>query len=226
MTLSSISDVQQFYIEISLPKVENNLVKIIMNDIPVGKLKLDSISERDDTLNEFLEIMPRYRISGKGLEVSLYENKIRCSIGSRPRPTPLDNLLGGKKYKKEELFNKEFLYKVSMDFNYLLGLFSNYFIEKRKDIKIKGYIVILKKDEELKTKNIINNDNLNKIYNGIKIIGISLDKYQENYKIELENFEKNLIIDVNYELDYGGTFDMYNIIEKCLAISNELMLSI
>lgn len=226
MSLFTVDDVQHFKLDIELPEIEKDYVKIIIEDVPIGKLKTESLVERDDRFSKLLDFVPEYVIFGKGIQFSFHKNKFSIELGSSPLPSEIIDIVEREPII-EELFEKDFISKISMDVNYLLGFILSLTGEKFNKFKISGSLRLLKKNSiSVPFSKIINLENLKKISEKANVSGVLIknDDVENKWRYYIRYDDEKLSVTSWYESYLDGTLDLYEIIEKYIIILNDIIL--
>lgn len=226
MVVFSFSDITEMIIDSEIPhKVD--YINTIINEVPIGQLKTESIEERQDKIDKLFSQMPRYTMSGDQVNFQFGSEKFTIRIGEPTVPKELEEIIEQKEVR-EETFSKDFLNKISIDTNYLIGIINKY-IGPKPITNISGLIRSRKsEDNYISYSNIINNKILNKIGENMQISGIVIENEEDKdeWKIYIRDGKGELNITMWYNFVLNGPIDLFELLEKYITKINTIILTI
>lgn len=228
MSLFSMEEVENMRIEFEFPDTSENYVNYIIKKVPVGHLKIESLTERNDAFSGILKLIPQYQITGNNISLGFMEKKFSIQLGGPSMPPEFENAIKIKKEAQELIFSKDFLHKLSIDVNYLLGKIISYIILEYEDIKVSGTIQFIKvQDIDINFSKIIQADNVGIINENLHVTGIVLrHKKDEEWSYNIRNVDGALSITNSFKFNLVSSIDIYEIIEKYVLKLNEILLNI
>lgn len=227
MSLFMLDEVHELDLEFKLPELQKNYVTHIIEEIPIGRFKTESLSKIDHRFHDLANLLPQYEISGNKIKFTLHTKKFSISLGGPIIPPEFSNVVDVVE-DDIDLFSKDTLHKVSIDVNHMLGIILSLTGIKYEDIKVSG-VIRLKKESDINVSfsNIINSDNLEKIGNNVKVTGMVIqNKDEEEWKYYLRNGDGSLTVTIWFDFNLISAVDVYELIEKCVLMLNDLLLNV
>ena len=227
MSLFSMEDVESVYIEFEFPDTSENYIKHIIEEVPVGHLKIESLTKRNDRFLNLLELFPQYEIKGNDITLILKQKKFSIQLGGPSVPPELENMFETEN-DKESIFSKDFLHKLSIDVNYLLGIIISYMVIKYESVKVSGTLHFKKaQDIEVNFSKIIQADKVGSINENLHVTGVVLkQKKDDEWSYYIRNGDGTLTITNWFKFNLVSSIDIYEIIEKYMLILNDILLNI
>lgn len=227
MPLFSMEEVENLHIEFEFPDNSENYIKHIIEEVPIGSLKIKSLTERNDRFLNLLGLIPQYEITGNNISLGFKQKIFYIQLGGPSVPPELENVIEIEE-NQEPIFSKDFLHKLSLDVNYLLGMIISYMIIKWESVQVSGTLRFKKvKDIDLNFSKIIQADNVRNIDENLHVTGVVLkQKKDEGWSYYIRNGEGTLSVTNWFKFNLVSSIDIYEIIEKYMLKLNDILLNI
>lgn len=227
MSLFSMEEVENFNIEFEFPDTSDSFIKHLIEEVPVGHLKIESLTERNDQFFNLLEILPQYEIKGNNISLIFKKNTFTLQLGGPSIPPELEDVIEIQK-DQEPIFSKDFLHKLSIDVNYLLGTIISYMVIKYENVKVSGTLRFKKvQDINVNFSKIIQAEKVGSIDENLHVTGVVLkQKKDDGWSYYIRNGDGTLSITNWFNFNLVSSIDIYEIIEKYILKLNDILLNI
>lgn len=227
MFLFSMEEVHELNLKLKFPDTTENYIKHIIEEVPLGRLKIDSLTERNDRIFNLMDLVPQYDITGNDISLKFLKSSLSIDLGSPFIPPEIEKVMV-RDEDQEPIFTKDFLNKFSIDVTYLLGVITSFIDVKNESIQVSGVLELRKeKDIDLDFSKTIQSDTIQNIDEDLKVTGILLKyKNEEEWSYYIRNVEGALAITNRFKFNLLSSFDIYEIIEKYMLKLNNILLNI